>query len=253
MIATFAKRAAGAAPHLGSGGRLCALVGMLAALMLVPACDDGGGSGSVGNPGDVLSSASTASKVVALTFDDGPNGASTSALLDLLQEKQVSATFFLLGPNVASQPDLARRIQSEGHCIGSHGYDHSSLAGLPVAGVETELASADSALAAALGTHPRLFRPPGGQISDNVIQACRNQGYTIILWSVAAEDWATGSSDVIAGRVLSAVQPGSIILLHDGAGTNVGANRLPTVAAVRIVIDQLRAQGYAFTTVPGLF
>jgi peptidoglycan/xylan/chitin deacetylase (PgdA/CDA1 family) len=182
--------------------------------------------------------------VVALTFDDGPDPAYTGPILDILKEKQVSATFFVLGEGVEANSDLLRRMLREGHEIGNHGYTHDYSQSKTL----DEIRRTDKVVYAATGIHTYFYRPPGGFISKNQAEIINKNGYEVILWSADSRDWRKPGVNRIKKNVLSNVFPVSIVLFHDGGGM-----RSQTVAALDQVIDQLQADGYRFMTLRELF
>ena len=204
---------------------------------------------------DVVAPEATSTKYVALTFDDGPYGTSTREILNILKEKRVHATFFILGKNVQEFPDEAQREVQEGHEIGNHSYDHSmQLPQMAAADFSANLDRAESAIATSTGLHATLFRPPYGALSPTMRQVLKTDGYSTVLWNVDPTDWdyANSPSDQIIQRVLKAVKPNSVILLHDGRDTQVDFPRDNTVNALPTLIDDLRAEGYEFLTVSEL-
>ena len=195
-----------------------------------------------------FSMAHTQEKVVTLTFDDGPDPSYTGPILDILKEKQVSATFFVLGESVEANSDLLRRMLKEGHEIGNHGYTHDYSQRYSQYKTLEEIRHTDKAVYAATGIHTYLYRPPGGYKSKSVTDLINRNGYEVILWSADSEDWRKPGVNRIKKNVLSNVSPGAIVLFHDGGGT-----RSQTVEALGQVIDQLRANGYSFVTLSKLF
>jgi len=190
-------------------------------------------------------------KYVAITFDDGPDPLYTPEILDILKDKGVPATFFLVGKNAESYPDIAKRIAREGHSIGNHTYSHRSLIPLSAKGQEEEIKKCEAAIEKVTGVRPVLFRPPRGVYTAFARKLLKNERYTIVLWDVSAMDWAELPPDKIVERVVKSVKPGSIILFHDSGDlvTYKGGNRTSTVEALPRVIDELKKQGYEFVTV----
>lgn len=192
--------------------------------------------------------------VVALTFDDGPDPRYTPAILDILKEKGVTATFFVVGRHVERYPDLARRIVAEGHEIANHTYSHRNLfkAGQEI--IEREIARAEKAILEVTGQRPRYFRPPRGLYDSNVMRIMQERGYTMVLFSLSSFDWLEVSHRDIAGRIVSRIRGGDVILFHD-SGDLIGpdgGDRLNTVKALPEVIDGLKARGYRFVTIRDL-
>lgn len=185
----------------------------------------------------------TEQKVVALTFDDGPDPAFTEPILAILKRKQVKATFFVIGENAYQNPSLLRRMVKEGHEIGNHSYTHNYNQNKMTA----EMKQTDKVVYEATGMHTHFYRPPGGYASKSLIEAIKNKGYVVALWSVDSKDWRQPGVNRIINNVLSKISPGAIVLLHDGGGF-----RSQTVQALGRVIDVLRADGYRFVTLSEL-
>uniref|UniRef100_A0AAU3H499 Polysaccharide deacetylase family protein n=1 Tax=Streptomyces sp. NBC_01401 TaxID=2903854 RepID=A0AAU3H499_9ACTN len=183
-------------------------------------------------------------KCIALTFDAGP-GDDTPRLLDILKEKKVSATFFLLGRNhVLKHPDTVRRMQAEGHEIANHTWSHEILTDKKPDEIRAELAKTQDAIEAITGRKPRLMRPPQGRTDDTVSGISKDLGLSQILWSTTAKDYSTTDSALIRKRTLDQADKDGIILLHD--------IYKGTVPAVPGIIDALRKDGYTLVTVPQL-
>lgn len=188
--------------------------------------------------------------VVALTFDDGPNGADTDAVLDALGEEDVRATFFVVGKAAAAQPQVVRRIADEGHALGNHSWDHAHLNVRTRHGIVRQLRKTDDAIFAATGTRTRLVRPPFGARSFHVLDELRRMDYTCVLWSTPlAREWEYPGAATIARRILEASGDGSVAVLHDG---NRGghADRREVARAVRLIARGLRQRGLGFVTIP---
>ena len=184
-----------------------------------------------------------ASKAIALTIDDGPDPVYTPQVLRVLNQYRVTASFSMIGLNVARYPHLARAVVEEGHHIANHTWTHSDLARMPVHRVHTELTRASQAIHSATGVHPQLFRAPYGAWSATVIRQCERMRMVPLDWSVDPHDWARPGVRSIVRNIMHNTQPGSIILEHDGGG-----NRSETVEALRIVLPRLLRQGYHFQT-----
>ncbi|WP_405477347.1 polysaccharide deacetylase family protein [Streptomyces sp. NBC_00009] len=184
-------------------------------------------------------------KCVALTFDAGPSE-NSARLLDILKEKHVPATFFLLGRNhIAKYPELVRRMEREGHEVASHTWDHKILTDIGDAQIREEFERPDDAIEKLTGKRPTLMRPPQGRTNNHVSELAEKGGLAQILWSVTAKDYTTNDSALIRKRVVDQTKRDGIILLHD--------IYKGTVPAVPGVINELKAKGYVFVTVPQLF
>ena len=182
------------------------------------------------------------SRYVALTFDDGPSGKYTRALLDGLYDRGAKATFLLCGYRIKDYPDIAQRILEEGHEIGYHGYSHDSMKAMSRRGIAQELMDTQALLPE--GCHPVFFRPPGGLSSDAVQQVAQARGLAILHWSVDPHDWETHNEQAIEKAVLNQVKDGDIILLHDMTTASV--------EAALDIVDALLKQDYEFVTVSEL-
>ena len=180
-------------------------------------------------------------KYVALTFDDGPRRDTTARLLDGLQQRGASATFFLVGEQIAGNEDLVERMASEGHQVGNHSWSHAKLQGASRATVDSEIGKTDALLRQLLGEGTYWVRPPYGLLDEG-----QRSWFTVPLvhWMVDPEDWRLRDADKDVAAVLKAVKPGDIILMHDSVPASVDA-------ALRIV-DTLQSQGYTFVTVEEL-
>ncbi len=189
-------------------------------------------------------------KIVALTFDDGPNEPYTSEILDVLLSEGVHATFFSVGVNVETYPDAARRIVTDGNVIANHSWDHSRIASA-VDFRYSQLVRAQDAIKTATGVTPRFFRPPAGIHTPWQLKKVASAGLLTVNWDTEGYDWQRPNSpERIEQKVMASVRPGSIILLHDGDETRHGSDRSQTVAALPVIIDTLRREGYRFVTLP---
>jgi peptidoglycan/xylan/chitin deacetylase (PgdA/CDA1 family) len=205
--------------------------------------------------GEVYYQGATTDKVVALTFDDGPNGIYTTQILDILKEYNINATFFCLGKNVELYPEIARRIIQEGNVIGNHSNTHDANHALTKQG-ERDLEDAEEIIYSVTGVMPHLYRPPHGKKTPWELDCVKENNLIEITWSVTANDQVglAGATD-FASKIVSKVAPGSIVLLHDGYGLDhdtAKADRSFTVQALPLIIKQLLAKGYRFVTVPVL-
>ena len=186
--------------------------------------------------------AAPGSRYVALTFDDGPSGKYTRALLDGLYDRGAKATFLLCGYRVKDYPEIAQRILEEGHEIGYHGYSHDSMKTMSRRGIARELMDTEALLPE--GCRPAFLRPPGGFSSDAVQQVAQARGLAILHWSVDPHDWEIHNEQAIEKAVLSQVQDGDIILLHDMSTASV--------EAALDIVDALLKADFEFVTVSEL-
>lgn len=182
-------------------------------------------------------------RVVALTFDDGPDPVRTPALLDALREMDAPATFFVVGREVRRSPALVRRIAEAGHEIGNHTYHHRYLPLVRRRSVEHELRATDRAIEDAAGVTTRVARPPWGARRPATVRAFARLAKRLVLWDVNSYDWKGRPAQEIVERVLERVRSGSIVLLHEARdGGEV------TIQAVRMLVPALRARGYELVT-----
>ncbi len=199
----------------------------------------------------------TKAKIIALTFDDGPNGAATRSIVDILKAKNVPATFFEVGRSVAADPATTKYVAERGFTIGNHSWDHSfDLPFDSPKNIHQELVKTNDLIKSLTGQQPIYFRPPHGFRSPQLLYEAGQQHLTIVDWSVDPQDYLTGNSQTIINRVTSHVRPGRIILMHDGLqdGPRVAQlkNRRGTITALPIMIDRLRNKGYKFVTLDQL-
>lgn len=182
------------------------------------------------------------SKYVALTFDDGPSGKYTRALLDGLYDRGAKATFLLCGYRMKDYPDITQRIFEEGHEIGYHGYSHNTMKSMSRRQIAQELLDTQALLPE--GCHPSFLRPPGGIRTDAVLQVAQARGLAILHWSVDPQDWEIHDENKIKKAVLDQIHDGDIILLHDMTSESVNA--------ALCIVDTLLEQDYEFVTVSEL-
>jgi peptidoglycan/xylan/chitin deacetylase (PgdA/CDA1 family) len=196
--------------------------------------------GCTGGSAGLVTNGSREQPVVALTFDDGPSEY-TDRYLDVLREKEVPATFFEIGQEMAGREATMRRILREGDEIGDHTMNHVEYPGYG------QIAGAASLIHRYTHFQPCLFRPPGGAQNEAVVATAGSLGMRTVTWDVDPRDWSLPGQVEIESNILSHAQNGSIILMHDGGGP-----RDETLAALPNVIDGLRARGFAFATVSEL-
>lgn len=182
---------------------------------------------------------------IAITFDDGPHAKNTPKLLDLLAQRHIKATFFVLGQNAAANPEILKRIAAEGHEIANHTWTHLNFSKSSDGAIRNELQRTEKLLVELTGVKPTLTRPPYGAMSQRQRQWVHNEfGYQIILWDVDPLDWKRPGVSVVAHRILTETRAGSIVLSHD--------IHAPTIEAMPEVLDGLLAKGFKFVTVSEL-
>jgi peptidoglycan/xylan/chitin deacetylase (PgdA/CDA1 family) len=188
-----------------------------------------------------------AGRQVAITFDDGPDPAHTGGVLDVLRERGVRATFFMLAERAEAAPDLARRVAAEGHEIALHGSDHARLTELTAAEVDERVHGGRKRLEAVVGRQVRLFRPPYGSQSLRTWLTVRLAGMRVVVWNADLRDWAADQTPAAiadaAGRLTTS---GAIILMHDGVGAD--ANAITGATGPYPTFDRAEATGAVLAT-----
>lgn len=187
---------------------------------------------------------------VALTFDDGPDNTATLKILDILRDKGVSATFFVVGKQIKSFPQNLERILSEGHQLGNHSFSHTTLTKLTTSQVIKEIRKAEEDIKSITGIKTNIFRPSYGFVTNADFQAISNLGYKVIGWNIDTKDYLGIADDEIIKIVNRDISPGSIILQHSlewKPGVLDG-----TVKALPNIIDKLRSQGLKLVTIENL-
>ncbi|MDP8976884.1 MAG: polysaccharide deacetylase family protein [Actinomycetota bacterium] len=179
---------------------------------------------------------------VALTFDDGPDPRWTPAVLQILREEGVVATFCTVGTSSAAHPDLVRAEAAQGHAACNHTAHHDGhLDRRPLPDIASEVNGQADTLRSILGADPPYYRAPGGNLSPAMVDIAHQRGMRVLHWSADVADFRPNSPTAMTQTMLAFVRPGAIILLHDGGGDRSG-----TVAMLRPLIQQLKARGYVF-------
>ncbi|QUE86520.1 LysM peptidoglycan-binding domain-containing protein [Exiguobacterium alkaliphilum] len=220
---------------------LMALLIMLAPLVAYPKSADAAAS-------KFITSVNTTSKVVALTFDDGADGANTNKILDILAKNNVKATFFLTGSGANNHPQYIKNIAAKGHQLGNHSYTHPDFTKLTATQMKSELDRTEALVKSITGkTTKPIFRAPFGAVNSAVLSGVGAAGYGYtIQWNIDTIDWKGLTASQINTKVQTNIKPGSIVLMHTGAGAPGTPLALPTM------ISQLKAKGYKFVTVSQL-
>lgn len=204
---------------------------------------------------------------IALTFDDGPLVPWTPQILDILKSRDVRATFFVCGRNAERYPEIVRRIHSEGHTLGNHTWSHPYLYFLSRGNISEEIDRTQQAIQQAAGVVPKLFRPPYGARWFGLYAVLRKRKMKLVQWSFDSQDWQRDAESILA-RVHDGLQPGAVILLHDGRQAPGGylrrllkkdrqadggevptATASATVEALPALIDDARKKGFQFVSV----
>jgi len=184
----------------------------------------------------------TDQRLVALTFDDGPDPRWTPRVLELLRQHHASATFFDVGRHALEHPDLVRAELDSGHEVGNHTWSHPDLRNLSTSAVRDEITRGAEAIRGAQAHAPRLFRPPYGSSDDAVRAVAEVEGYRTVMWDVCLERYVNHTSDIAGGvdLLMGRVRPGSIILAHDGGVPD----RTRTMQALPLLLSRLAERGY---------
>lgn len=195
----------------------------------------------------------TRDKVIALSFDDGPNEPYTSQILDILDKYQIKATFFTVGENVRYYPEVIKKIVERGNVIGNHSYSHQdNLAITDRKIMEKEIEWAEEEIYQTSGVKPHLFRPPHGYKSPWLMDVIKKDNLITVDWSDMTNDWDQPGTDKIVKNIVKKARPGGIIVLHDGNKTLHGSPRSQEVEALPKIIESLQSKGYQFVTVADL-
>lgn len=197
--------------------------------------------------GKMITRVKTAEKVVALTYDDGPNPPYTEALLDVLNRSNAKATFFVIGKSAETNETTVQRMLAEGHELGNHSYSHTKLINQKLSVVRAEVDKTDEVLKKAGVKSTIHFRAPLGLKRVRLPWELARRRKTNILWDVDPQDYKDHTPEEIANFVVGNVKPGSIVLMHDGGG-----DRVRTVKATGLIATELQKQGYQFKTVSEL-
>jgi peptidoglycan-N-acetylglucosamine deacetylase len=185
-------------------------------------------------------------KVIALTFDDGPNPPYTTEILDILKKNNIKSTFFVIGQNAKVYPEYLKRIVAEGHAIGNHTWHHWYHHMSPqVAAYEID--NTNKVIQDVTGVKTNLFRPPGGHLTNGLASYAKNQKFGVIMWSSDSIDYRQPAVPSLLKNILRNSKSGGIVLMHDGGG-----KRGNTVKALPELIETYKKQGYSFVTVPEL-
>ncbi len=196
--------------------------------------------------GPTVRVAGAQTRSVALTFDDGPSPY-TQRILDSLKRYDAKATFFTLGNQLREHPLPLQRAVAEGHSIANHTWNHSDLTTLAPRDVRSQISDENVGLQRAGIPRPRLFRPPYGAYDEQTLRVARDLGMLTVLWTIDSNDYKATDPRAMADAVLADVQPGAIILMHDGGG-----DRTVTSRALPLIVRGLRERRYRMVTVPKL-
>lgn len=184
-------------------------------------------------------------KRIALTFDDGPKAKITEEIIEVLNENDAKATFFILGTNGKRYPKILEKIHESGHQIANHSYNHPNLKKLPMSDVKKELESTNKIISDVTNEKIVYFRPPYGALGKTQKEELRKSlGMESVMWNICPKDWEkTSDTNYIAKFLVENAKNNGIVLLHDYG---------KTAQALKIAIPQLKAQGFEFVTVAEL-
>ena len=197
---------------------------------------------------------------LAITFDDGPNASLTPKLLDLLNQHNARATFFLIGKYVRECPDLVRETVARGHLIANHTDTHPNLFWLSPGAIRAELRQCHEAIGAVLGSPPKWFRPPFGFRNPWVVKAAAELSMRTVMWTLLPGDWRPQPVEKLIGKLqpiavhaqknLSNSQAaGDVLCLHDGGHRMQNADRTRTLQALEYWLPRWRDAGLEFVTI----
>jgi peptidoglycan-N-acetylglucosamine deacetylase len=207
--------------------------------------------------GPTICRARNGERMIALTYDDGPNPRHTESLMEVLDRHGGKATFLLIGRWAEREPGIVKSLVAAGHAIGNHTWSHPTMPLRSTSQIHEELRRCREAVDAAGVSFSKvdgadLMRPPYGRRRPGTLRAVRDAGYVPLLWSITCYDWRrTATVDKLVFRG-SRARDGDIILLHDGSNAAPDADRSASVAATDEIMRRLGAEGYRFVTVPEL-
>jgi len=194
----------------------------------------------------------TCEKIIALTFDDGPNPSSTGKILKILAKNNVKATFFVCGQNVGSNPDLTRAISEAGHSIGNHSYSHAFGKYFSEASFNSEISRTQDILKTTIGRAPALFRPPWLFRYPRIFKTIKANKLRAVSGLFGSElEVFRPAAKLMVNRAMTKLKPGVILIFHDGYNTK-GGDRSRTVEAIDLLIPRILERGYSFITVDEL-
>ncbi|MDH4617551.1 polysaccharide deacetylase family protein [Brevibacillus sp. AY1] len=177
-------------------------------------------------------------KQVALTFDDGPDATVTPAIIRTLDQYGVKGSFFFVGSRVKENPEVVQLAAKSGHLVQGHSYLHEDLTTKNLQGIAADLIQTENEIEQVIGKKPALLRPPFGETDEQVVKAAKQNGNTIILWSIDTLDWSQKEAENIRKNVMDNVRNGDIILMHSND------DKSETAKAVPMIISELQQQGF---------
>lgn len=202
--------------------------------------------------GEGIYKVETSEKIVALTFDDGPDPRYTAKIGQILKDAGAKGTFFVIGRHAEQHPEIVQTLIAQGHEIGNHTWNHPSLRMKPPHVIRDELESTDYLLHELGYRQPIPFRSPYGHSWLTLPYVLKQRQQPNILWTVQMDDWKPEQPDIMMQKLSTKFSRGAIILMHDGDGESEGADRQNTVTLVQQIVTQYGAAGYQFVTVSEL-
>jgi peptidoglycan/xylan/chitin deacetylase (PgdA/CDA1 family) len=199
-------------------------------------------------PSTWISRRNTSERVVALTIDDGSDGANYAKILEILDKHNVKATFFLTGAGANAHPQMVRNTVAKGHDIGNHSYNHPDFTKISTNEMRNQLTRTETTIRNITGRSTKpYFRAPYGSTNSTVLRTVGDAGYSYTFhWTIDTLDWTGNSATTIYNRVMNGLQPGAIILMHTGRGAS------GTPAALDRFIPAIKSRGYRFVTISQL-
>lgn len=198
------------------------------------------------NTDSVFINGNTNKKVVALTFDDGPDSKITPKILDILKENNIHGSFFVIGNRVSLYKSVINRIYKEGNLVLNHSFNHPDLTHLSPLEINRQISKTEDAISEVIGKKPAIIRPPYGATNNEVIEEAKSNDMKIAIWSIDTLDWLEKSPSNIANNVVDNVRPGDIILMH------CNQDKLATYQALPTIIKKLKEKGYDFVDIAQL-
>lgn len=187
----------------------------------------------------------TAEQSVHITFDDGPHPVATPKVLEILRKRRVAATFFLLGTSVRQFPEIARQVSLEGHSVGNHSMNHTTMFLKPMEHQRDQIQRGNEIIENTLQLRPRAFRPPFGHFDCATLKIAKAEGQRVVLWDVNPRDFSAAQANSVVHAATRRAKSGSIILFHDNDST---ASTL--VRFLNPILDQLEQRGFKFSHLP---
>jgi len=190
----------------------------------------------------------TSQRIVAITFDDGPNPLYTPQILEIFSEAKAKATFFMIGEQMKDHPEIVKQVAEGGHEIGNHTFSHPKLSQLSIDDCLTEIEQTEKLVEELVGSKPVVFRPPYLDYNQDTVSILRQKGYPMIgALNLEAQDWEQPGVEHILQKSRDVVKSGGILIFHDGYG-----DRSQTIEAVRMLVSELTSQNYQLVTVSEL-